>query len=92
MRLLDPSQPLKVVKKLLHKNYNIGLEGTLDCYLCNTIESDSVILTVFIGTYEDVSLKVVVETGQPVASILEALKTMYINISMQERNEHYYLH
>ena len=75
MKLIGPSQPLRVVSKLLHKNCNIGTEGTLDVYLCDTAEGiskrkvahpaptytseDQVILSVFIALHEEFSVKAI---------------------------------
>jgi hypothetical protein len=103
MKTLDPTTPLKVVRKVLHKNINIGTEGTLDCFLCRTQGEESTtdfkMLSIFIGLREEVSIKLVTTAPQlsedveeSILYILKILQDCYVKISVDERNECAKLH
>lgn len=97
MKVIHPDTPLKVVRKLLRKNINIGVEGTLDCFLCDTLEENPqrrALLMIFVGRYEEISLKLVAVPPESMdgaevilKEALEKLQTCYVDISMQERNQ-----
>jgi hypothetical protein len=103
MKTLEPTTPLKVVRKVLHKNINIGTEGTLDCFLCRTQGEESTtefkMLSVFISLHENVSIKLVTTAPQlsedveeSILYILNILRDCYVKISVDERNECAKLH
>ena len=101
---LDPIQPLKVVRKLLHKNCNIGAEGTLDVYLCNTApltESPppQVLLCIFVGLHEDLSFRAVIPAPQEeadvrtdMAEVMRRFSEVYEFESMKEKGKCKHLH
>ena len=96
MKILHPDTPLKVVRKLLRKNINIGTEGTLDCFLCDTLEEEPqsrAILLIFIGLHEDINMQLIAQVPDSMDDAeallneaLNVLKTGYIDASVQERH------
>lgn len=94
----DSNQPLKVIRKLFKLQLNIGTEGELNCYLCNTLQTDTlaeVLLVVFISTYEDTSIKLAIQTPEDMDNIPELMDELIVSlaeaykaISIHERNQH----
>lgn len=97
MKVLNPSQPLKVVHKLFHKNCSIGTEGTLDVYLCEREKGSNpthAILLVFTARYEDFGLSSVTvppqdkeESEKDLGLILNEFARLYESSCMEERNK-----
>lgn len=92
---LDPSMPLKVGKKLLRENCDIGLVGTVDVFIATPLDKlcpyKKVLLIIFTGRYEEVAFKTVMPYADNsyaqtdnYQDALEVFYTMYLKLSVQQ--------
>lgn len=91
----------KVLEKLFHMQCDIGTQGTVDCYLVETFDTNPIqkIVAIFIGTHEEVAFDLIgsaPECKEDVQDILDSiqyrLEQVYIAASMHEKSRHEYIH